>query len=528
MLAAAMPMAFAAIVVGWVSGLVGPVPGVVLASVVGVAGGIILGSKRPEAAVLALMVVTVFLGSPIVDPAARYIPSLACMIAIVIALFVRLSAGQQLKLPALPVAILLVAYLGMATISTVTSVDTRLSAVYLAGIGASLSIAFIAAPTLLHTTTSRVAFVAMTAAIGLFLAASSIVLWVLGPVRVTAEPIGIYLVTELRIGDILTGVIVPRATGPYTAPSYQALSLSIALFSFLALRPYLDRGRRLADLGIALVVFATLLTMGRGGWFVAATGSLVIVVFHGIRATRAAAPHRGRAWMNGSAIASFLVVGLALGLLLSNAIGADARYDLAKTRYGDAASGSLQEELVTGIAAAAGGNSTSTTPTPVPVRGGAESTSRGAIWSASVSAIVARPATGYGPGTNAEALAPFLTGPNEVYRGLTSHSTWLRTALEMGVPGLIFLIGFVLAASWVMIRDVRSNLYRIEPWSAALIASAIALCVGQLTETLLLGGLTFASLYWATAIGLLVARPSAWHVPALARRSTAPLGTSDV
>ena len=520
MFAAALPLAIAAIAIGWSIQFLGPAPTVVVAVVAGIAGGTILGLRRPEAALLALMVVTVLLGSPIVQPEGRYLPSLVCIIATMVALAITLSAGRSLQLPARPVSLLILAYVVVGGIATVTSIDTRLSALYLSGIIASLGIAFIAAPTLLSTTTGRLAFVVTTGVIGLALAASSVVLWLLGPVRSFAEPIGIYLITELRVGEILTGVIIPRASGPYVTPGYQALNLAIGLFSLLAIRPTLGRGRRLVDLGIAIIIIATLLTMSRGGWLVVATGSLVIVV---IQAMRRDGSWRDRAWTDRSALASLVVVGLALGLLLANVIGADARYDLAKIRYGDAAAGTSQEDIVTGVPVAGGGDPTSPTATPVAVRGGAESTSRGAIWSASLSAILARPITGYGPGTNADALAPFLTGPNETYRGLTSHSTWLRTALEMGIPGLLMLIGFVLASAWVVIRGLGSDRRLAEPWSTGLIASSLALVVGQLTETLLLGGLTFASLYWATAIGILVARPTGWHLSAMARRPAPPI-----
>ena len=54
------------------------------------------------------------------------------------------------------------------------------------------------------------------------------------------------------------------------------------------------------------------------------------------------------------------------------------------------------------------------------------------------------------------------------------------------IPGLLFLIAFVVAAGLVVLRDLRGRRYVDEPWSAALIASVIALVVGQLTETLLL------------------------------------------
>ena len=525
MLGVALPFAAAAIIVGWLVIPFGPLPGVVLAGLVGTVGGVTLGRRRPEAVVLALMISTVLLGSPVVTSDGRYLPALACMVAILIALGLRLATGEPLRMPHRWVAILLIAYVVIATIATVTSIDPRLSATYLAGIIASLGIAFVAIPTLLSTATARLAFVLTAGVIGLALAASSVLLWILGPLRIVDQPIGIYLVTELRIGDMLTGVIVPRAAGPYITPGYQALNLAIGLFSLIAIRPIVGRGRLWLDLGIALVVLATLLTMSRGGWLVAATGCLVIIAIRGVEASRSGGSLRNGRWLDRSAVASMLVVGVMLGLLLVNVLGADARYDLAMARYGNAAAGSLEEELVTGPPPVGSPGGPAPVATPAPVRGGADSTSRGSIWSASLAAIAARPLTGYGPGANAEALVPYLTGPNEVYRGLTSHSTWLRTALEMGIPALVFLIGIVLAAGVVVLRDLRRNRYLAEPWSAALIASAIALVVGQLTETLLLGGLTFASLYWATAIGILVARPSTWQFAAQPRQAS-PAGAS--
>jgi hypothetical protein len=526
MLAAALPLAATAIAVGWLAGPLELLPGLVLAGVVGTVGGVTLGRRRPEAVVLALLVATVLLGSPIVASDGRYLPSLACMVATLIALAMRLVAGESLCVPPRSVSILVIAYVAMATLATVTSIDPRLSTVYLAGIIASLSVALVAAPTLLSSATARLAFVVTAGVIGLVLAASSIFLWVLGPLRVFDQPLGIYLVTELRIGEVLTGAIIPRASGPFITPGYQALNLAIGLFSLIAIRPLIRHGRLVLDLGIALVVLATLLTMSRGGWLVATTGCVVIIAIQRVQNARRPRDLRNGGSFDRSAVASMLVVGVMLGLLLVNLIGADARYDLAKVRYGDAASGSLEEEIVTGPGPAIGeGGPSSPNATPVPVRGGADSSSRGTIWSASLAAIGTQPLTGYGPGTNADALERYLTGPNVIYRGLTSHSTWLRTALEMGIPGLVFLIGFVVAAAVVVLGDLRRNRYLAEPWSAALIASAIALVVGQLTETLLLGGLTFASLYWATSIGILVARPSIWQF-AVESRPASPADAS--
>lgn len=510
---AGIALSLPAAVTGLLVGPIGFLPSVVAACVVGVAGGTFFAVRRPEAPVLALLVAAVLLGSPIIPPEGRYVPSLACMIATSIATGVALYRGRPLQLPSRPVSAAVAIYLAIAFLTTLTSIDPGLSLAYFGGLAASLGIAFVGAPTLLSTPSGRLAFVATAGTLGVALAAVSVGLWLVGPLTVFHEPLGIYLITELRVGDVLTGAIVPRASGPYVTPGYQALNLSIGLFAILSIRRIAGRGRILIDLGIVIVVLAILLTMTRGGWLVAAVGSLAVVLIVAIRTRSATGKHERLAFIDAPSLVSFVALGLALSLLLSNAIGADARYDLAAIRYGDAAAGTSEEEFVTGPKPDPGGPlggviSPSASPTPIPVRGGAESSSRGVIWSASLDAIKVRPITGYGPGTNAQALAPFLTGQDEVYRGLTSHSTWLRTAIEMGIMGLASLIGVILLTVLTVVRSRSADKRLMEPSSAALLASIVALVVGQSTETLLLGGLTYASFFWAMAMGLVVARPA--------------------
>jgi hypothetical protein len=512
---AGVALSLPAAVTGLLVGPLGFLPSVVAACVVGVVGGTFFGVRRPEAPVLALMAAAILLGSPIIPPEGRYLPSLACMIATSIATGVALYRGRPLQLPSRPVLVVVAIYFAIALLTTLTSIDPGLSLAYLGGLAASLGIAFVGAPTLLSTPTGRLAFVAMAGALGVALAAVSVGLWLVGPVTVFHEPLGIYFITELRVGDVLTGVIVPRASGPYVTPGYQALNLSIGLFALLSIGRIAGRGRILINFGIVIVVLAILLTMTRGGWLVAAVGSLAVVLIVAIRSRSASGDNERPAFIDAPSLGSFVTLGLALILLLSNAIGADARYDLAVIRYGDAAAGTSEEEIVTGPqpdpdGPVGGVIGPTASPIPIPVRGGAESSSRGVIWSASLDAIKVRPVTGYGPGTNAQALAPYLTGENEVYRGLTSHSTWLRTAVEMGILGLASLIGVIVLTVLTVLRSRSADKRLMEPSSAALLASIVALVVGQSTETLLLGGLTYASFFWAMAMGLVVARPATW------------------
>ena len=418
-------------------------------------------------------------------------------------------------------AILLVAYAAAAGTLTITSTDQRLSLTYFGGIVLSLVTAFIAAPTLLKTATARFAFAATAGIIGVLLAMASIVLWLLGPVPAFDHSLGIYLVTELRIGEALTGLVIPRASGPYTVPGYQAFNLSIALFSLLAIRRMVGpRTRRALLVGITLIILAILMTMARTGWLVAIVGALVFAAIVAERARSGGSSVPRRTLVDGAALGAFVILGVTLGGLLTNTIGAEARYDLAEARYGDVAAGTTEEDIVSGVVLPPAPGTGGTTPEPPPtaVRGGADFSSRGAIWAASLEAILERPLTGYGPGTNAQALAPFLTGANVIYRGLTSHSTWLRTALEMGIIGLVAMLGIVAATALTILRNRSVDARLLEPSTWALVAATAAIFVGQAIDTLLLGGLTYASLYWALAMGMLVARPAAAASPATIER----------
>jgi hypothetical protein len=506
-------LAAAAVLTSWLAVPIGSGPTILLAAVIAAVGTIILSRRLPEATVLALLFSAVFIGSPIVPAESRYVPTLICMAASIVTLGSCVYRGERLQVPARGVAISLVAYGAIAGIATIMSTDQRLSLTYFGGIVLSLGTAFIAAPTLLKTATARFALAATAGFIGVMLAMASFGLWLLGPVPAFDHSLGIYMVTELRLGDSLTGLVIPRASGLYTVPSYQAFHLSIGLFSLLAIRRMVGRRtRRIVVIGIALIILAILLTMARGGWLVAIVGALAFAAIAAVRVRSSQIGAARRTYLDGAAVGAFLVVGLTLGALLANAIGADARYDIAEVRYGDVAAGTTEEDIVSGVApppAPVTGGDTPVPP-PVSVRGGADSSSRAVIWAASIDAILERPLTGYGPGTNAEALAPFLTGPNVIYRGLTSHSTWLRTALEMGVIGLLALLGIVAATALTIVRNRPVDGRLLEPSMWALIAATAAIVVGQSTETLLLGGLTYASLYWALAMGVIVARPAAF------------------
>jgi O-antigen ligase len=152
-----------------------------------------------------------------------------------------------------------------------------------------------------------------------------------------------------------------------------------------------------------------------------------------------------------------------------------------------------------------------------PLRGGTALTGREFLWKASWEAIKKRPVTGYGPGNNVPAIDPYLSGVGLQLKGLTSHSTWFRTAVEMGVPGLLLLIAVLVVAGWVFVRGPRSEIPDVpDPTRAVLAASVIAMIPVMTFESVYLGGVTFTSLYLAVAIGLTL---PAVRLSALTRRT---------
>ena len=122
---------------------------------------------------------------------------------------------------------------------------------------------------------------------------------------------------------------------------------------------------------------------------------------------------------------------------------------------------------------------------------------------------------GFGPGNDVPALVPYLGGGGVHIQGLTSHSTWLRTGVEMGIPGLAFLIGVLGAVAWAGRRGLRRLLDEGNAFQLALIASVCGLIPAMTFETFLLGGVAFSSLYLTLAVGLIAGRLT--YVPLEAR-----------
>jgi len=142
------------------------------------------------------------------------------------------------------------------------------------------------------------------------------------------------------------------------------------------------------------------------------------------------------------------------------------------------------------------------------IRGGTGLSGREYLWKWSLEAIKHRPVLGWGPGNDITAIDKFMTDDaaraGYVLQGLSSHSTWFRTAVEMGVPGLLLLVGTGLAVAWVFFRPIFKTRAVPDATRIALAAIVIGLLPAMTFETFLLGGVTFSSLILTVGAGLMV------------------------
>ncbi|HYN68592.1 MAG TPA: O-antigen ligase family protein [Candidatus Eisenbacteria bacterium] len=450
-----------------------------------IALGIGLLARRSSLPLLALATLpaAVLVGSHLVPSPTRYIPIFVIGLALALA-FLRAVRAREVGVttPPRPVIIAVAAYFGWAAVTTPFSTSLLTSVLYLAGMVGTLGLAFVVIPSVLAGRHGRRQVAAAAGLIGGVLAIVGIVLAATGPVSLFGQHLGLDVLTEVSLGNIRTGLILPRTTGIFDAPAEQALALAVGLVSIVALRP-----ERLAWGVLSLVVgLGLMLTLARDGWLAVAGGVLAVL---------AGTPRARRdTWV---ALAwAVLFVGL-LGAVTVQLITVAARPDLARDRYGENAA-LLPEQ--------AEGSDT--------VRGGTSLSGRIPIWVASLDAIAERPLVGWGLGQDPDAIAPHLVGADARFRGLTSHNTWLRTAVEIGLPGLAAFFAILVASAWAFSQAVRRGRQRASleypgagPAAAdrgllALVGIIVALFMAQGFETLLLGGLNFPSFIWTVALGM--------------------------
>ena len=404
-----------------------------------------------------------------------------------------LTARMPRAVPAL-----VVAYLAWAAVATAFSTDRRTSLVYIAGMTFALGIAFWLVPPVLGTPAARRRLLVTVAAVALAAVAGSAVLAVTGPSRLFGVPYGSVLIVEPPIFGAPTHLVYPRAFGPYIGQGAYYTLVAAGLLAVLALRETVaGRSSALWAGAAAVLALALLLCFSRAGWTMAIAGGFVC--------TAASVWRRRPDWLAGTTTTVF---GVALTALALNALGADARFDVQVARgwpaYVVADRLLSGDELLAYVLPSHGGR----TGPVQQIRGGVSLTERDGLWRASAVAASHRPVLGYGPGTDAAAIAPFLGPQYADYRGISSHSGWLRTLVEMGGPGLL-LVGAiwagVLALGLTAVRrtpDLLRDVTFVVP-----VAWAVAFLLDETFQVYLFGGFGFYNLLTAVSLSLIAAVP---------------------
>ncbi len=480
------------------------VAGLAIATAVAIALAIWIGRGSAVPIVLSFIPATVLASSGLLPASTYFLPTATLGLCLVLVEGLRLiRSGIIYGLPARPLVASALAYLLAAVVSSVFSIRPSISLPYLVGIGIVLIASLWLGPWILSSAARAASLFALIGAAGVTVSLVSLWFSLMGPVLWFDRWLGVYLVDELTIAGTPTHVFLLRTTGPFLAPGSQALVLAPAALALLALRPGVGTGaRRVIDLALVVTIVGLLSTFARAGWLAVIVGS-AIVAFRDVRSRR----------IDFAAASVCAVMVVAFGALLVNVIGADYRPDLTEARNpavvnATQPSGDETVPLIPDPGATGDGSTTGGTEPRFQTRGGSELSGRLEIWTASVKAIRDSPWTGYGPGTDAIVIDPYLTGDSRRFAGLTSHNTLLRTWIELGILGIASFIGLVLA-TFVAARRSRP----VDPGRRLIGVGALAIFVGLLTaqgfETFLLGGVSLPSFAWSLAAGLLAVGPLA-------------------
>jgi O-antigen ligase len=384
-----------------------------------------------------------------------------------------------------PVMLAVGGYLVWAALAAITSINHRVSAEYLAGMIVVCGMAFWAIPSMLADADDRDYLIAGVGVLAVLVAISVYFIAIAGPVNVFGRSIGDVQLADLTVAGHPTGLLFLRSSGIYLAPLEAGITMALATSLLLgwSLRGTPPR-RLLFWAALAFMAPAILLTLDRTSWLTVIVASAAFALL----ASRAHFPVRP------AVVVCTLFTVLFLAVLVG-AVGANA----------------VASTCTSNCAQASGGDETT-------LRGGTGLSGREYLWKASVYAIEKRPILGVGPGNDVPALDPYLGGGGQHIQNLTSHSTWLRTAVEMGVPGLLFLASTLVAVAWTVFGTPRRR-GTPDPGQLALVAALFGLLTGATFESFLLGGVTFSSLLLTVGLGL-VAVPATRNV--LSTRTASP------
>jgi hypothetical protein len=422
----------------------------------------------PGVLVCGLVVSSAFVASGLVTDPTHYMP--VAVTGGALGLRAALEAWRGRRLVSMTPRIVLVAvglYLAWAALTTVTSIDHRVSVVYLVGMVAVIALAIWWIPAALREQSDRENLLVSVGVLGVVVALFVYVVAITGNLNVFGRPVGDYQLADLTIGGHSTGLLFGRSSGIYLAPFEAGMTMALGVGTLLGWSATrVGKPLVLALLGIIFMVPAMLLTLDRTAWLAVILSAGAIAVLRRAGHFRAAT----------ATVVCVIFAAVFLAVLVS-AVGANSIFGSCRVNCPTSPDSTL--------------------------RGGTGLSGREYLWKASISAIEKRPIVGYGPGNNVPALYPFLKGGANHIETLTSHSAWFRAGVEMGIPGLAFLVWVLAVVAWLFIRGRLRGESIGDPVHLALAATLAGLVPALTFESLLLGGVTFTSLFLALALGLI-------------------------
>jgi hypothetical protein len=303
-----------------------------------------------------------------------------------------------------------------------------------------------------------------------------------------------------------TGIVFPQNYGPFVGPATEPLAFAVATSTYLAATAH-GRTRWAWWAVTVFCLFGLASSFSREGILMAALATGTVASGYLIR---------GRVVPGAIVLTGVLVVFLVGSL--TGAIGVLGRLDLVRAWYGPDAVGVLMNPVIAdrgkvptgpvGSGPPPSGVPTIQPPAAAPELEVIELKTTGSfqarlsLWKAAYLAAVEAPLTGYGLGSNADAIVPYLQGEDARLRGASVHSTVMRMLVELGVPGLLAYLAVMAVAVWL----VALAIWRVPSGVVLPLAGiVIASLAHQLFGTLLLGGLTYGSYVFVVALGLLTA-----------------------
>jgi hypothetical protein len=491
----------------------GPGPTWAIALVLAIGLGFALQGRWQRILVFALVPVSLVTGSALVPADGRYVPIVVTLGAMVVANRADLSAsvGSVRRLPP-SLLVVLASYLFWAAVTTATSSEKAISIQYLVGLLLSLGCGLVIAPAVVHRDGIGRQFLVVIAATGLVLLVAGWVLVLVRGIDLFGRAVGVYFIEELTIFGTRTGLVFPQNYGPFVGPSTEPLALGVVAAVYLAST---SRGReRIVWLVTIIVIIVGLVTtFSREGLLMAAIGLGGLAVFE-LRQRRLHVP----------TAAAALLLGCIFVAAMVEVVSVVGRLDLTASWYGaegvavlmnpdhvhrgetPASSGSPQPTPSGGL----GGTGSLPTqpvattspsfPAVVDLKTVSSLDARLSLWSAAAKATAKSPIVGYGLGTDADAIIPYLTGEDARLSGVTTHSTFFRIAVEMGLPGLAIQIALTVISVFLAARAI---LFRSSGVNAVIAGCLLALLAHEVAGTLLLGGLSYANVLLVLTVGIL-------------------------